>query len=255
MWSSGDWPAVATHIQAVSDALVERLGVGEGEAMLDVGTGSGNAALAGAQRGAEVTGVDITTELFDAARARAEEAGVTIELLEGAAAELPCEDDSFDKVTSVFGCMFDPQHERAAAELVRVTRPGGSFGVCAWTPQSLNGQMLATTASMLPPPPEGFQPPILWGSEDYVSGLFDGEGVELELELETAEWEWESPQAWVDFCAESLGPMIAARAVAEPQGEWEELRRRFIELFSPYADEQGRLQGRSEYLRTVGRAA
>ena len=71
MWTSGDWPEVAKTIQPVADELVEKLDIAEGQDVLDNGTGSGNAALAAAQRGAKVTGSDISPEFFDTARARA----------------------------------------------------------------------------------------------------------------------------------------------------------------------------------------
>src|SRR5215210_6566237 len=124
IWSSGDWPDVAKFIQGVADELVATTEISDGVEALDVGTGSGNVAIAAARKGAKVTGLDITTELFDAARARAKEEGVELELIEGSAAEIPAEDASFDGVLSVFGAMFDPDQKKSAEEMVRVVRPG-----------------------------------------------------------------------------------------------------------------------------------
>jgi SAM-dependent methyltransferase len=256
MWTSGDWPEVAKTIQSVADELVDKLAIGKGQDVLDNGTGSGNAALAAAQRGAKVTGSDISPEFFDAARARAKELGVEAEWVEADAADLPFEDDSFDVVTSVFGCMFAPVHQQAADELARVTRPGGSFGVCAWTPEGLNGQMLAMLFSQLPPPPEGAQPPILWGSEDHVQELFDGKGVELSFEKPFANMAavggWETAEDWVAFTEANLGPVIAAKAQLEPDGKWGESRAKMLELFEPF-EKDGEFKPEAEYLRTVGR--
>ena len=256
MWTSGDWPEVAKTIQPVADELVAKLDISEGEEVLDNGTGSGNAALAAAQRGAKVTGSDISPEFFDTARARAKELGVEAEWVEADAADLPFEDDSFDVVTSVFGCMFAPVHQQAADELVRVTKPGGRFGVCAWTPEGLNGQMLAMLFSQLPPPPAEAQPPILWGSEDHIRELFDGKDVELSFEKAmanmAAEGDWETPEDWVAFTEENLGPVIAAKAQLEPEGKWEESRGKMLELFAPF-HKDGEFKPEGEYLRTVGR--
>jgi SAM-dependent methyltransferase len=257
MWTSGDWPELAKTIQPVSDQLVERLGIREGQDMLDNGTGSGNAAITAAQRGAKVIGSDISPEFFETGRARAKEAGVEIDWVEADAADLPFEDNSFDAVTSVFGCMFAPVHQQAADELARVTRPGGSFGVCAWTPEGLNGQMLAMLFSQLPPPPPEAQPPILWGAEAHVRELFDGTGVELEFEkahaaLAEGEIELNSAEDWVGLSEATLGPLIAAKAQLEPEGKWDEARARVVELFAAY-EKDGEFNPQSEYLRTVGR--
>ena len=73
------------------------------------------------------------------------------EWVEGDAEELPYEDDSFDRALSAFGTMFAPRHERAASELVRVTKPGGIVAVAAWTPEGTNGHMFRTVASHMPP--------------------------------------------------------------------------------------------------------
>jgi SAM-dependent methyltransferase len=251
VWSSGDWPDVATKIQSVADELVERVEVREGQDLLDVGTGSGNVAIPAAERGATVTGADITTELFDAARARAAQAGVEVDWVEGDAADLPFEDSSFDRVLSVFGCMFAPRHQEAADELVRVCRPGGLIGVCAWTPEGLNGTMLATMSSVMPAPPPEVQPPLLWGKEDHVRELFDGTGVELEFERVMAVWEGDSAQDWISYCEQALGPVVVAKSLLEPQGKWEGVRARLVDLFSQHAEADGTL--RSEYLRTIAR--
>lgn len=257
IWTSGDWPEVAKSIQPVADELVDRLAIGEDQDVLDNGTGSGNAALAAAKRGARVTGSDISPEFFETAKARADETGVEVDWIEADAAYLPFEDDSFDAVTSVFGCMFAPIHQQAADELVRVTRPGGTFGVCAWTPEGLTGQMLAMLFSKLPPPPPAAQPPILWGLEDHVRALFDGKGVELSFEKAIAELDsggdFETAEDWVSFTEENLGPVIAVKAQLEPEGKWGEARAGMLELFS--AGKGGEFNPSSEYLRTVGRVS
>jgi SAM-dependent methyltransferase len=253
MWSSGNWPEIASHIQPVADELVERIDVREGQDVLDIGTGSGNVAIRAAERGARVTGSDITTEMFEAARARAAEAGVEVEWVEGDAADLPFDDDSFDQVLSVFGWMFAPRHQDAADELVRVCRPGGVIGLCAWTPEGVNGRMLKLVGSALPPPPPEVQSPILWGSEDHVRELLDGKGVELEFERAMAEWEWDSAEGWISFCEEKLGPTIAAKSVLEPEGRWDDMKSQLIEMFSEYSADDGSLRASAEYLRTIGR--
>src|SRR5262245_27745193 len=165
MWAMGDYAAVAERIAKAGTDAVEAAGIAEGDTVLDVACGSGNATIPAAQTGAEVTGLDLTPELLEAGKANAAEAGVEIDWIEGDAEQLPFDDASFDVVISVFGCMFAPDHARAASEIARVLKPGGRLGICAWTPEGNVGKMFMTTASHMPPPPAGFQPPLLWGSE------------------------------------------------------------------------------------------
>src|SRR3954454_1916871 len=156
VWAAGDYPDLARTIEPVSEEVVAAAGVGAGEEALDVATGTGNAALRAAARGARVTGLDLTPELLEVARGRAAEAGAEITWVEGDAGQLPFPDAAFDRVVSVFGAIFAPDHERTAAELLRVVRPGGTVAVAAWTPEGLNGQMYVALARHMPPPPEDF---------------------------------------------------------------------------------------------------
>src|SRR5689334_11299262 len=162
VWSDGDYPSVARQIEGVGKSTVERAGIQAGDAVLDVACGAGNATIPAAGTAARTVGLDITPELIEAGKRAAAEAGVEIEWVEGDAQDLPFDDDSFDVVLSVFGCMFAPDHAKAAAELARVLKPGGRMVVAAWRPEGNVGRMFGTIAQHMPPPPEGFQPPPLW---------------------------------------------------------------------------------------------
>jgi ubiquinone/menaquinone biosynthesis C-methylase UbiE len=153
----------------VGARIVRAVGVREGDDVLDVACGTGNAAIRAAGRGPRVTGVDLTPELFEAGRAEAAAAGVEVEWVEGDAEALPFPDESFDVVVSVFGCMFAPRHEVTARELARALPPGGRLGVCAWTPERSVGRTIEVTSKYLPPLPELAQRPIWWGSEEHVT--------------------------------------------------------------------------------------
>jgi len=251
IWASGDWPAFASIVQDVADATVEAIGVEEGHDFLDVATGSGNAAISAARRGARVTGLDLVPELVEAARRRAEDEGVSAEFLVGNAEELPFEDDSFDRVTSIFGAMFAPRHQMAADELVRVCRSGGVIAVTAWTPEGMNGQMFKTLGEHMPPPPEGFMPPAMWGSEDHVRSLFSAAGLDVSCEKRMAEFDWESMDSWIDHCERNLGPTVMAKAALEPQGKWEAAKADLLALGERFNEaDDGTMQARAEYLLT-----
>ncbi len=147
--------------------------------VLDVAAGTGNAAIPAAATGATVVASDLTPELFEAGRARAEAEGVELEWAEADAEDLPFEDASFDVVISSIGVMFAPHHQAAADELVRVCRPGGTIGLLSWTPEGMIGGLFRTIGPFAPAPPPGAQPPPLWGGEEHLRELF-GDRVELE---------------------------------------------------------------------------
>ncbi len=253
MWTVGDYDSFAATLQPASDSLVARAGIGAGDEVLDVATGTGNAAIAAARVGALVTGLDLTPELFAHARRRAADAGFEIEWIEGDAERLPFPDQAFDGVLSVFGAMFAPDHRRTAQELVRVCRPGGLIGVCAWTPAGVFAQMIRLFVARIAPPPD-FKPPALWGHEEYVSGLFDDLGVGLEFALERVAFERESAEGWVDYLCRVFGPAILVQAALEPTGEWDALRGELVDIWeSGNTSTDGGFLVQAEYLTTIVR--
>ena len=253
LWSGGAYEVIGERISSASEAALEAVGASEGTTLLDVACGTGNAAIPAALAGAKVTALDITPRLLDFARERAAEAGAEIEFVEGDAQDLPFEDGSFDAAVSVFGSMFAPDHKKAAGELARVLKPGGKLAVGAWTPEGSFGQMFKLTAGHMPPPPEGFQPPILWGSEDHVTEIFEGTGVDLEFHRHTVRIEYESFEAGMAENEESVPPVVAARKALEPEGKWDALRVDLAEMYSKFNDSGGdALTFDGEYLLTVG---
>src|SRR5688572_21440922 len=138
MWASGDYPGmVETFLLPLGPRLVDAAGIGPGMRVLDVAAGTGNASLPAAIAGADVVASDLTPELLEAGRARADAAGLTLEWAEADAENLPFEDASFDVVMSSIGAMFAPHHQQVADELLRVCRPGGTIGMLNWTPEGM----------------------------------------------------------------------------------------------------------------------
>ena len=253
MWSTGDFPDIARHIESAAAHVVAAADVRAGQDVLDVATGTGNVAILAAERGAKVTGLDLTPELFEAARRRASEANVDCEWVEGDAEELPFPDDSFDRVLSTFGTMFAPRHDRAAAELVRVARPGGTIAVAAWTPEGGNGQMFKVVASYMPPPPPDLKPATLWGTEHHMRDLFESHGVRLHFERDNVIFESGSPEEWLEYNERVLGPMVLAKAALEPQGKWDALRADLLNMYRDLNLDNAGFRVKGEYLVTVGR--
>jgi ubiquinone/menaquinone biosynthesis C-methylase UbiE len=231
-WTAGDYAAVARHIadRPVHDALTAAHVAGNTR-LLDVATGSGNVALAAAQAGARVTGLDLVPELLDVAHSRALAAGADIELVHGDAEALPFADASFDAVTSVFGVQFAPRHQTTADELVRVCRPGGTIGLVNWTPDGLIGQMFGIMARYMPAPPAFASAPPLWGYEPHVRELFAGHPVTLSFRRASNLFAFESVDAYQTFFEERYGPTIKAQERLAADGRWDECRAELRELF------------------------
>jgi ubiquinone/menaquinone biosynthesis C-methylase UbiE len=196
-------------VTSIGDVLVSRGDIKPGVKVLDVACGTGNATIPAARSGAIATGVDLSPGLIRIAQTRGARAGVEVDWTEGDAQALPFEDDSFDRVISAIGHMFAPDHQRAADELRRVCRPDGRIAIACWTPEGSIGSMFKTVGSISPPPPEGFQSPLLWGTEDHVRELLGGT---IEFERHSVEFREPSPESYADFMLTSFPPLIAARA-------------------------------------------
>jgi len=212
MWSQGDFAVIATTQQIVGERLCETVDLLPGERVLDVACGSGNTAIAAARRFADVTGIDYVPALLERARERAAAEGLEIEFLEGDAEALPFDDATFDCVLSTFGVMFAPDQERAAAELLRVCRPGGRIGMANWTPDGFVGKVFATTTSHVMPdgPPPGLKPPPLWGTEERLRELFGDEVTELVVQRTECVFRFHSPEHWGDVFRTYFGPTKVA---------------------------------------------
>src|SRR5215207_995579 len=221
MWSAGDWPTLSKLVAAAGEATAAAAAVGPGMKALDVGAGDGNVAIPMAKAGAQVTALDPTPELFESGRARAAQAGVEIEWVEGDVMDLPYDDGSFDVVTSNFGAMFAPDHKRAAAEMTRV---GKRVIMPPWDFQHMNGQHFLAMRPFMPPPPDGTEPPPFWGIEEHVRECFAPTGRELTIERDTAPMPtFGSVDEYVDFLLRVLGPAALVRPALEADGRWEDL--------------------------------
>jgi ubiquinone/menaquinone biosynthesis C-methylase UbiE len=249
MWASGDYPKmVETFLLPLGPRLVEACGIGSGDRVLDVAAGTGNAAVPAARTGAHVVASDLTPELLEAGRLRAGDLG--IEWVTADAEQLPFESESFDVVMSSIGVMFAPHHERAADELVRVCRHGGTIGLLSWTPEGMLGALFRTMKPFAPPPPPGAQSPPLWGSEDHLAELFHDRVMFGTLERDTlAITAFEHPRDYGEHFKAYYGPTRAARANAEKNGRADEFDAA-LDAFCDEWDRGGRFE--KEYLLAVG---
>src|SRR5215208_386837 len=197
-WASGDFSVMASRIVLVAEQLCDAADLHAGWHVLDVATGTGNAAIAAARHNCTVVGVDYVPELLERGRERVAAERLAVEFLDADAEALPFADETFDAATSVFGTMFAPNHAQTAAELLRVSRPGGTIALASWTPQGFIGQLFRTVGAHVPPP-AGVPSPLLWGTEAHLRELF-GDGIaSLEVSVQAFTWRFPSADDFVAF--------------------------------------------------------
>jgi ubiquinone/menaquinone biosynthesis C-methylase UbiE len=213
-WSAGDYAVVGSTLQIVGEQLCEALDLRAGQRVLDIAAGNGNASLAAARRWCEVTSTDFVPALLARGQARAAAEGFNIAFQEADAESLPFADASFDAVVSTYGVMFTPDQKKAAAEMLRVCRPGGKIGLANWTPEGFVGQMFKTLGQYLPPP-AGAKSPALWGTRERLAELFGSAARSIEAEPRDFMFRYRSPAHFIDVFTTYYGPIVKALAAFE----------------------------------------
>ncbi|MEB3034158.1 class I SAM-dependent methyltransferase [[Mycobacterium] nativiensis] len=218
LWALGDYAAIASDVVApLGPMLVRACGIRQQDRVLDVAAGTGNAAIPAAATGAHVVASDLCPELVQRGRVQGAEQGVVLDWREANAEALPFADDEFDVVMSCIGVMFAPHHRSAAAEMIRVCRPGGRIGVISWTPEGFIGQLFATMKPYVPAPPAGVSAPPLWGSEPYVNALLGEAATDVVTQRRGLTVSaFSDGAAFREYFKANYGPTIAAyRGIAE----------------------------------------
>jgi SAM-dependent methyltransferase len=239
LWEKGDFTRISRLMRNSGTALVETFGITKGLDVLDLGCGDGTTAIPEAKLGANVLGVDIASNLVEAGSKRAAAEGLTNCIFrEGDASDLyELKDQGFDLIVSVFGAMFAPKPFDVAKEMVRVTRKGGRIIMSNWIPgdPSLVSQILKTCSAYMPPPPEGFVSPMLWGVKDHVVDRFvkagiPGENITCEKDVFMFNAPI-SPSEFLNVFRLYYGPTMNAYEAAEKNGKEAELQRDLDILF------------------------
>lgn len=210
-WASGDYAVIGTTLQLVGELLAEACDLYCDEHVLDVAAGNGNATLAAARRGCKVTSTDYVPALLERGAERARAEGLKVEFRTADAEALPFKDGSFDCVLSTFGVMFSPDQSKAAAELLRVCRPGGRIGLANWTPAGFIGQLFKTIGRHVAPP-VGAQSPALWGVETHLAQMFGEQAATIAVTPRLFTFRYRSAAHFIEVFRQWYGPMHKAFA-------------------------------------------
>jgi len=249
-WSSGDYAVVGTTLQIVGEELCEAMELRPGSKVLDVAAGNGNVTLAAARRWCEVTSTDYVAALLERGRERAMAEGLEVEFREADAEALPFLDSSFDAIVSTFGVMFTPDQDKAAAEMLRVCKPGGKIGLANWTPDGFIGAVFKTLGRHVAPP-AGVKSPALWGTRARLGEMFGAKAANITAEQRMFVFRYRSPQHWLDVFKTFYGPMLKAFAALDATAQ-DALRRDLLDLvrdFNRSGDDTMAVP--SEYLEVV----
>jgi len=253
-WGLGRYEDTAARLEPAARAVVERAAPAAGEHVLDVGCGTGNAALPAAERGARVTGVDPAPRLLDVARKEAAARGLGARFTLGEAAALPLADGEADVVLSVFGVVFAPDPHAAAAEMARVTAPGGRIVLSAWIPSGAIHEAVGAAEQAVrnalgaPTAP----PPFPWHERSALAELFAPHGFEVTLEKHRLAFTAPSPQAYVD--EQEHHPLaVAGQAVLGPRGESDAVRERMLAILAAANEDPNAFRVTSRYVVATAR--
>lgn len=231
-WAAGDYATIGITLQIVGESLCEAVDLRAGSKVLDVAAGNGNCSLAAARRWCDVTSTDYVESLLEAGRRRAAAERLPMEFREADAEALPFGDGSFDVVLSSFGVMFTADHQRSAAELLRVCRRGGRIGLANWTPPGFAGQLFAVVGRHVPPP-AGLTPPSKWGTEEYVTQLFGPGASDITVTPRTFVFRYKSPEHWLDVFRTWFGPVHNAFNALPLDGQ-KNLERDLLDLIAAF---------------------
>jgi SAM-dependent methyltransferase len=248
-WGLGRYERTAVQLLPAAEAVVEVAAPKEGERVVDLGCGTGNAALIAARAGARVTGVDPAPRLLEVAEGLARDEGLEASFVRAEAAAMPLDDGAADLLLSVFGVIFAPEAEAAAAEMARVTAPRGRIVLSAWIPGGAVseavrvGREAVAKALGTPPGPPGFA----WHEADALTGLLSPHGFQVSAEERTISFTAPSVRDWVESEARDHPLRVAGAAVLAPR-EAEAAMERAVEIYEAANEDPNAFMVTSRYI-------
>jgi SAM-dependent methyltransferase len=247
-WALGSYERTAPPLLPAAVAAVDAASPGASEHVLDLGCGTGNAALLAAERGARVTAVDPAGRLLEIAARRAHESGLTAAWCRGDAASIPLEAGSVDVVVSVFGVIFASDPVAAAAEMARVCAPRGRLVLTAWLPEGALGQLAGVRAGAVGAKPRG-GPPFPWHEREALVSLLEPHGFsEVHLEQRDLPFTAASAEAFLEAELRDHPLWVAAAPELEAGGRVDDVRRRALEVLESANEDPGAFRVTSRYV-------
>jgi SAM-dependent methyltransferase len=256
-WGAGSYETTAAvELASVAEAVVEAAAIASNEVVIDVASGTGNAALAAARRGARVVAIDGAPRLLVIAEQRARAESVDLDLREGDLLALPVGDDLADVVLSVFGIVFAADPTAALREVRRVVRPSGRVFVSAWVPEGpidamfrAVGGIVARVTDSRPAPRFAWNDPAALGPVAAEAGLVLEATSLHELAIRAA-----SPEAYVDRNQDHPVAVAVVPAVRSAGAE-DELRAAQLSVLREANEDPGGFLVHSPYVVHQLRAA
>jgi len=254
-WSVGRYEQIGEQLLPAARVAVDRAAPAEGEHVVDVGCGTGNASLLAAARGARVTGVDPAERLLEVARELARERGLDATFVSGEAAALPLRDGGTDLVLSVFGVIFASDPVAAAGELARVAGPSGRIILTAWIPAGAIFELARSSRQAVmdalgaPPGP----PPFAWHDRRALAGLLGSHGFDVEIVEEQLAFTASSPREYLEVHSAQHPAWVAGRAVLEPLGRLDALREQALGILERDNEDPNAFRVTSRYVVATAR--
>lgn len=249
-WGLGNYERIAEQLLPAATTVVDIADPDPGEMFVDVGCGTGNAALLAAERGATVIGVDPVQRLLEVASAAADQRDLDAEFVLGEAASMPISDAEANAVISVFGVIFADDPAAAAAEIARITARAGRIVLAAWIPGGAISDAVRlnreTVAEILGQPPA--EPPFAWHDRAAVSGVFEPHGFSVSLTEHALPFAAPSVDEFMQIEGENHPLAVASRPVLEEAGRAEEIREGMRRIYEEANEDPGAFRVTSRFV-------
>jgi SAM-dependent methyltransferase len=223
-WDSGHYEQMALELEPVAEHIVSLARVRRGERVVDLATGTGNAALLAAGASARVTGLDTAPRLIDVARGRAMAEGLEASFVVGDMQALSFDDGSFDVALSVFGLIFAADARRAFDEMIRVLGPGARALFSAWVPAGPINAAAATFARAVAAATGRRPSHFAWHDTDAVGALAARHRAHVQFHEGQLWITAASSEAYLDANERHRPVSVAGRPVLERAGSYSQVR-------------------------------
>lgn len=255
LWSAGRYEAVGERIaplaKGVVDAVARRIPLRDA-AVVDLACGTGSAAISAAGLGATVTGVDVTPELIEIAKRKADALGHTVTWMTADAGDTGLGAQEYDAVVSNMGIIF-VEPTRQIAELARLLKPAGILGFSAWQRSpDLGNPFFDPIVEVLGVPPARSFTPDQWGQPETVEERLTQDFDDIEIAEDVHTWRFSSVDDAVAFVTDE-SPMHVDIVGRLEDGQRAELVRAFRAAFGEHVDDLGSVLFGARYVIVTAR--